>query len=259
MYVRLAFAAAISIDPEILIVDEALAVGDLAFQTKCLLKIQDLRKSGVTIVLVSHDTMQVNRICNRAVLLDKGEIKLMGNSEEVVEHYIAENTGQQNKKPRMGTRVAEITQIDISAPTKIDNLSCGEKIVFKIFYDAKRKVTKPVFTLGVYLAEGLRISAIDSGYDNIEIDAIEGKGFIEIIIPELFLMPNVYFVNVGIWDSKVEVPYDWIQNALRLTVKGKHVGYGSVYIPHEWNHNGEHLPPKLSNPNSNHGKKETLT
>jgi len=254
MFIRLAFAAAISIDPEILIVDEALAVGDMAFQTKCLLKIQDLRKSGVTIVLVSHDTMQVNRVCNRAILLDKGDIKRMGNSEEVVEQYIAENTVQQNQRPRMGTGVAEITQIEICAPTDINNLSCGEKIVFRIHYDAKQKLTRPVFTLGVYLAEGLRISAIDSGYDNIDIDAIEGKGFIDIIIPELLLMPNVYSLNVGIWDSQVEVPYDWIQNALHLTIKGKLVGYGAVYIPHEWNHNGKQLPLKTKHSQEKHRK-----
>ena len=68
--------------------------------------------------------------------------------------------------------------------------------------------------------------------------SISLKGFLEIVIPKLLLMPNVYFFNVGIWDTKVEVPYDWIRDAQRITVKGKLTGYGSVYIPHEWRHNG---------------------
>jgi ABC-type polysaccharide/polyol phosphate transport system ATPase subunit len=241
MYVRLAFAAAISIEPEILVVDEALAVGDTAFQTKCLKQIQEMRKTGITIILVTHDMMQVNRICNRAILLREGAVHAEGVAEKVIEQYLTSTSGQ-SAKNRMGTGSVEITSFEIVSPKPSDNIQCGEAMVFRIDYHAKEKIRRPVFTLGIFLAEGLRVSAIDTSYDGLEIDEIEGTGSVEIAIPTLLLMPNVYFINVGIWDSKVEVPYDWIRDAMRLTVKGKHVGYGSIYIPHEWNLNGVHLP-----------------
>jgi len=87
MFARLAFAVAINVDPEILIIDEVLSVGDMYFQAKCMTKIRDLFKSGVTVLFVSHDTNSVKSLCNRAVYLDRGNFVMMGTAEEVVDAY----------------------------------------------------------------------------------------------------------------------------------------------------------------------------
>lgn len=87
MYMRLGFAVAVHVDPEILLVDEVLAVGDLTFQGKCLAKIRELQKRGTTIVFVTHSHEQVQDLCDTAVWLDQGEIRMMGNAKEVVEAY----------------------------------------------------------------------------------------------------------------------------------------------------------------------------
>jgi len=87
MYMRLGFAVAVHVDPEILLVDEVLAVGDLAFQEKCLAKIRELQRRGTTIVFVTHSPEQVQDLCDTAVWLDQGEIRMTGNAKEVAEAY----------------------------------------------------------------------------------------------------------------------------------------------------------------------------
>ena len=93
MYMRLAFAVAAHLEPEVLIVDEVLAVGDLAFQKKCLNKMKDVSKTGRTVLFVSHDMSAVTRICSRAIVLDKGEIALEGDAATVVRDYLSSNLG----------------------------------------------------------------------------------------------------------------------------------------------------------------------
>lgn len=87
MYMRLGFAVAVHVDPEILLIDEVLAVGDLAFQEKCLAKIKELQKRGTTIIFVTHSPQQVEELCDLAVWLDRGEIKMQGPAKEVVRAY----------------------------------------------------------------------------------------------------------------------------------------------------------------------------
>ncbi|MBC7078042.1 MAG: ABC transporter ATP-binding protein, partial [Synergistales bacterium] len=87
MYMRLGFAVAVHVDPDILLIDEVLAVGDLAFQEKCLAKIRELQKRGTTIIFVSHSPKQVEELCDLAVWLDKGEIRIQGSAREVARAY----------------------------------------------------------------------------------------------------------------------------------------------------------------------------
>lgn len=87
MYMRLGFAVAVHVDPDILLIDEVLAVGDLAFQEKCLVKIRELQKRGTTIIFVSHSPKQVEELCDLAVWLDKGEVRMVGPAKEIAEVY----------------------------------------------------------------------------------------------------------------------------------------------------------------------------
>lgn len=101
MFVRLAFAVAVSVEPEILIVDEALAVGDIAFQAKCMAKMNQIMKNGTTILFVTHDMNTIKNLCNRCIYLEKGYIKTIGQSEEIADMYlkeIRENMNAENKK-----------------------------------------------------------------------------------------------------------------------------------------------------------------
>ena len=98
MFVRLAFALAISVEPEVFIVDEALSVGDAFFQAKCFNKLEEIKKSGTTILFVSHDTGSVKKLCSRAVWLDKGVVRAIGESSEVCEMYLSNQIAEQNRQ-----------------------------------------------------------------------------------------------------------------------------------------------------------------
>jgi lipopolysaccharide transport system ATP-binding protein len=96
MQLRLAFSTAIHVNPDILVVDEALAVGDIEFQKKCINKISDLKNSGKTIIVVSHDIEMINNICNRALLLKEGHVVAQGETSKVIEEYLIENRSHQD-------------------------------------------------------------------------------------------------------------------------------------------------------------------
>ena len=130
MYVRLAFATAIHVDPEILVIDEALAVGDAVFANRCVRKLQELQESGITIVFVSHDLGLVKQICNRAIFLLDGLVQEQGDPASVVNHYVGtvleqqkhfeeesrrlrgETEGQLGYSHRHGDRIAEIIEVE---------------------------------------------------------------------------------------------------------------------------------------------------
>lgn len=124
MLVRLAFALAINVEPEILIIDEALAVGDAFFQAKCFHKLEEIKEKGTTILFVSHDIVSVKKLCSRAVWLDRGHLREVGDAKEVCEKYLSMQIEQQNKE------MAKLVE-NMSLDNTIDEVAKGGKKSFK--------------------------------------------------------------------------------------------------------------------------------
>lgn len=269
MYVRLGFSIAIHVNPDILLIDEILAVGDENFQKKCLQKINGFKNEGKTIVIVSHDLGTIENICDRVFLLDNGMIFSEGSPVDVISEYhkilyekeekglrleekelTQEKAAPPEEMPpvsetnRWGSKEAEISSVEFfnDQDTKSDVFKTGDFMKVRIHYTAHKRIKKPVFGIAFYREDGIHINGPNTKTSNYNIDFIEGKGFIEYIIDSVPLLPGTYFFTAAIYDFSCSHAYDHWERCLRFNViesdKIKE-RYGVVYILSEWRHYGQ--------------------
>jgi lipopolysaccharide transport system ATP-binding protein len=269
MYARLAFSTAISTDPDIILIDEALAVGDEAFQGKCYDKINEFRSDGKTIVFVSHGTEVVKQLCERSILLNQGKISSIGYSEKVVNDYhvnirikeeltlkkqhekIAEQrkneiiTEQSTKdvetkkiqENRWGSREVEITEVKFFDKNGEERhiFKTGEPLIVKMKYFAKQKIEKPVFGVAIYRNDGVHIDGPNTKSHNKVIEDIEGEGTVQYIIDSLPLLEGTYLFTAAVYDFACVNPYDHHEKRFTFKVAdGEIKDYGILHIPCRW-------------------------
>ena len=163
MYVRLAFASAIHVDPDILIVDEALAVGDMFFQAKCMARMRRMMESGVTVLFVSHDTISVKGLCQRGVFLENGELKKIGKASDVVATYISLVHGDMNQELKLQVEDNK-DKSERSKKAKKDNQVVSNSVISKIFVstDQEMEFAEGYHRYGEGGAKVLDIKLLDS-------------------------------------------------------------------------------------------------
>jgi len=258
MYVRLAFAVAAHLEPEILIVDEVLAVGDAQFQKKCLGKMGEVAKEGRTVIFVSHNMAAVNLLCQKTILLDQGSVAQTGMTADVTEAYMdIQNSYDPNKgnnwyKVDLNTLCKQ--QIDGFNITAIDLLNSndntsiirtGDSLVIHIKYNANRDFVAPAFVVSIKDNLGhelIRLSTMPiSGY---HISKVYKNGEISLSIDSLPFVAGAYFLDIGFVRERVE----WLLNlesVVQFNVHPQDV-YGSGFmldrsrgmlaLKHQWNH-----------------------
>jgi lipopolysaccharide transport system ATP-binding protein len=259
MYVRLAFAVAIHVDPEILLVDEALSVGDVYFQQRCMRRIRQMKQDGKTILFVSHDVTAVKNLCDAAIWLEHGEIKGIGDPGEVVGKYLAAMTlrrdpyaaepgrvgskaaangsglvvrGLPNVDHRWGNRHAEIIGIQIldvrGNPCEI--AEHGGNVVVRVSAAFHEDVDQPI--LGIMLRNrlGEDICGINTSAESVELPpARAGQYFtVDFNLKLPLLSPGNYHVSPAVAQGTHEnfVVCDLVENAIRLVVQKKTIVYG---------------------------------
>lgn len=238
MYVRLAFAVAAHLEPEILIVDEVLAVGDAEFQKKCLGKMQDVSSSGRTILFVSHNMAAIQNLCDKAIYLKKGEVQTIGRSEEVISTYLKSTAEVQNinladRKDRSGNgaiRFQSVELIDGNGNT-LQSLHCGKKAVIRIHFERNLNVmiNNLHVAIGIDNDMGQRITQMNNEVTNQIFNNVQSNS-IDLVIDDLPLKHGLYsFVLYSTMNNEIA---DWIQNAGTF-----HVESGDFY------HTGK-LPPE---------------
>ncbi len=247
MYVRLAFSVATFSRPDVLLVDEVLAVGDAAFQSKSLRRIRELKDSGTAIVFVSHSMHAVRILCDRAALLHRGRVQIESGAEAVIAEYLnnphytdsgestSYQTGAEGKGPARA-RAAEITRVaivDVSGQEK-SAFKTGERLLVRIEYLARERIVRPVFSIAFYSTDGTLYAAHETDWDNFDVDAIEGRGAIEALFDKLTLLPGGYLLSISISDSTGLSKYDWHQKAYRLHVLVGDRASGLMYLSHAW-------------------------
>lgn len=217
MYVRLGFAVAVHCEPDILLIDEILAVGDMSFQRKCLDRMKDLCKKETTIVFVSHNLHTVDGLCKRAFFLNQGKLVHMGETAKVIQSY----QGYVNEQRRKGIKANFGLGTDFSSKEieinsvrffdekgqERDTFFTNEKMRVRVNYLAPRRFEKPVFSIGVIQANGLTCLVERSKYHGIEIDCIEGAGSFEVEFERVQLVAGAYIFGVVIFDSTITLPY----------------------------------------------------
>ncbi len=225
MYVRLGFSVAINVDPEVLLVDEVLAVGDEAFQRKCNEKFLELRDSGKTVVLVSHGLSQVQNLCDRVAWFSHGQLMKVGPPREVIQAYTG--TVQVDREvddagnPRWGSGEGRITHVELLAPggLSVDKVRSGDRATFRLRYDMQSAIERPVFTLAIRTVNGFLLTSPTTRDANCVPEKLQGGGTVDVTFDPLRLLPGTYDVTVSLTDVSYSHPYDVRQNVLRFDVE----------------------------------------
>ena len=267
MYTRLAFAVATAVDPDILITDEVLAVGDEAFQRKCMERIFNFRRMGKTIIFVSHGLEVVRTLCDQAVWLDHGMARAVGPAGEVVDAYLAEVNRQEQariKKQRTanagsvevveeepeaepevenpyrrGTREIEIVQVELldADGSRREVFQTHEALTLRMHYLIHQPVKRPVFGVAIHHENGLWINGPNTHFDRVDVTNLTDQGYVDYVIPELPLLAGRYFLSAAVYDETMLHPYDHHDRLYPLLMQsaGSLQSYGIFWIPGHWN------------------------
>ena len=245
MYVRLAFSVAVHMEPDILVVDEVLAVGDASFQRKCLRKVGQMRQDGHTILLVSHDLNTVRGVCNRAAWLLGGKLQRVGPVEEVAQAYhrwsLEEDERMLASLQVAGARELQGTEAEIATVrllslggAPVDQVSTGEPLRIEVGLTSRRRFHAPVLGFGIERADGFHCYGCTTEIDNLPVPDLDGRMVFEIRLAALNLAPGNYRVTTGIWDSATGAQVDcWLDGAW-IRVVSDRADHGSFFLPHEW-------------------------
>jgi lipopolysaccharide transport system ATP-binding protein len=199
MYVRLAFAVAAHLEPEILLIDEVLAVGDAAFQKKCLGKMGDVAGHGHTVLLVSHNMGTVRGLCPRVLWLDQGRLREDGEAGRVVGNYLEAMTDGFDVGPEGGDELVVVQRAVLrnSRGEKTLDFAPGEDLVVEIQFEARQRFEKPYFWVGISSQHG-PLFAANMLLDGRRPDVIEGRGTISCVFEAIPLLPQLYTVQLGL-------------------------------------------------------------
>ena len=243
MYVRLGFAVAISIQPDVLLVDEVLAVGDEAFQRKCAEKFADLRAAGKTIVIVSHAMDSVRNLCDRVAWLEHGELRQLDTAGNVVDDYLGDvqvdrEADEDTGAPRWGSGEARIDKIELldADGRSTQRVHTGDAVTLRFHYEVTSPIDKPVFGMAMYTLEGVHVTGPNTRDAEMVPDRLEGTGHVDFIVDRLLLTPGTYDVSASIYDYACLHPFDFRHRAFRFDVETgePRESYGVVSLGGRW-------------------------
>jgi ABC-type polysaccharide/polyol phosphate transport system ATPase subunit len=235
MYVRLGFAIAAHVDPDILLLDEVLAVGDVAFQAKCLDRIRELREAGRTIVLVTHDLAALVRLCDRAILLDSGRIVLTGAPRKVIDEYATMGfAGPEGLVPGELTseKPAECCGISFISGDFSPNIRTGYPMLARLTYRASKSLSNVAFKISIYWPSGYLCFELATNSADSRLDIHPGSGTVEFCCPVLSFQPGLYRVDVILESNGYVI--DRRQRCATLHVDVGKVTLGDFYMDHTW-------------------------
>ena len=258
MYVRLAFSIATSANPDILVIDEALSVGDGAFAKKSFERIMQLKAQGTTVLFCSHSMYQVESFCDRAVWLDHGQVQMEGSASKVVAAYadslreesstvessIAASTSAgseegSNPTVALAAVVARITQIEVSVDGKtgreLEALSLQSDVSITVKFESDPAQPCPTFATGFALPDGQIFTSAYTLFDGIHIERdAAGNGQATVVFHKLPLMKGRFSVGAYLFDERALHVYDVVLQAAAVNVVQDGVHQGFVQLPHSW-------------------------
>jgi lipopolysaccharide transport system ATP-binding protein len=267
MRLRLAFAVAMHFDPEVLILDEVLAVGDVRFQQKCLDRLLTFRKAGKTLILTSHDTTQIKTLCDTVLVLEEGRIATQGDPETAVQCYhdlmrqrtekragllsgntisgsLAAPTGK-----RQGTQEATICNVrfyDAQGKT-IESLNSGQSLTIELEYSLTKPMPDLAFTLAIYNEAHVNCFEVTVASTQATFGTLHSSGALRCRLAELPLISGIYYVNVGFYPANWEYVYDyhWQMHSLRIVSERRATSEvsGVIFLRPEWSVQPQHDLP----------------
>ena len=238
MYVRLGFAVAVEVDPEILVIDEVLAVGDAAFQRKCIQRIKEFKTRGKTLLVVSHDLGTIQKISDGLLLLDAGRVVAHGDPDHVIAEYQWHSRQKMNTAQgrEWGTREVVITRTEfVNARGEVTNkFAWGDPLEARIYYEASHPVDDPVFGFALFSASGALVYGNNTQIEEFKVPRIEGSGCISLRFDKLSLLAGAYLFSFSCHSSDHRTNYHRLDNAFPINVTGGRLYEGVCHMPVTW-------------------------
>jgi lipopolysaccharide transport system ATP-binding protein len=255
MYVRLGFSVAVHTDPEILLIDETLAVGDQNFQAKCMEKMGELRRRGVTVVLVSHDLTAVRDFCLRVGWMQGGVMKRFDLAEPVVAAYLQQasavekvrlereqDQSKQSPAKARGNGAIRITRVEMMSPDGKPGwvFGAGEPVRVRMHYEIPRRLETPIFSILIHRDDGLYVSGANTcqGANGSQLPPLSGQGCVEVELPSPSLANGRYLLSVGAYAAP-DAPFwanpaDFHDRAYRFHIESDQYVHGLLALHANW-------------------------
>jgi ABC-2 type transport system ATP-binding protein len=268
MYMRLAFAVAINVDADVLLIDEILAVGDAGFQAKCFNKLRSIKAEGTTIVIVSHSLGQIEQMCEKSIWVHDGVIQAEGSPRDVHPRYLdfmgrkqsspakesapnanigtdAENASESADDAATGTTSpsdrppstgeVKITKVALLNKENAESsvFKTGEAVSLLIQYETKQRIKDPVFGMALYRNDQFYCWGSNTHIDQVDIPEIQGEGAVMLKIGHNPLLPGEYMMDVAVHRVN-DFDYDFIKNAVAFRVYSDRGDVGLLWAPHQW-------------------------
>jgi teichoic acid transport system ATP-binding protein len=261
MFVRLAFAVAINVEPDILIVDEALAVGDVRFQLKCMDKFLEFKEKGITILYVSHDINSIKRFCTRAIWINEGHLEADGDVDLITDKYLdylkmldaqseekddaKDNTGNDvAKSAAEGERdlestveIAEVVSLKImnSRGEETEEIEHGEKVSLTLtYYVNDTTIKNPVVGIALLRLDNLYVCGLNTLLDKVDVPWEKGYNSVTLTYDSFNLVGGGYYFDVAVYDQTASVPFDYRTKYREVFVKMGYIAEGIEILPHKW-------------------------
>ena len=250
MMMRLAFSVAVHTNPQSLLIDEFLSVGDVAFQAKCINRIKELKAQGCAIVFISHDAGQVQNLCDRALWLRQGQVVAYGEPEVVAGQYIAEMRSEtQRRTPtrppkltdsgielrvnenRFGSLEAEITDVRLLPASDLES---GDSLSIEIHFQSEKSIESPIISVTISREDGQACFDISTETLGRSLPCLCGQDQITLHLDRLDLVGGGYFVDVGIYEQNWAYAYDYHWHAYPLSIRSSIKQKGILSSPHRW-------------------------
>ncbi|HRV80043.1 MAG: ABC transporter ATP-binding protein [Planctomycetes bacterium] len=254
MQVRLGFSVATSVDPDILIIDEALAVGDEHFKGKCINRLNEFKEQGKTTLFVSHDMGSIKSMCQQVILMHEGRVLEQGTAEDVADEYLKRAHARGNERlsainrtldayPRWGSGEVRTGTVELlsSGNTPTHTFEPGVPFKVRVHYEVQQACKDPVFGLGLYRSDGTYINGSNHSWrkDPIQIGPVQPgeKGFVEMAFESLPLLKGQYYLTVFVYDHSkpAPTPVDHREHAVTFEVlDGSQTQHGILFLPTRW-------------------------
>ncbi|QKT04323.1 ABC transporter ATP-binding protein [Ectothiorhodospiraceae bacterium 2226] len=248
MRLRLGFAIAAHTDPEVLLIDEVLSVGDLSFQNRCMERIAHFKREGTAILLVSHNVAEVRRLCDQVLWLEKGQVRRHGTTAEVVAAYEAAVPGADTGDPitpvatataagvpltmnenRFGTLEVELTDVRVPAA-----LQARAALPIEMAFVAHRALPPPIIQVKLVRDDGVVCCDLNSHEAGIVVPMANGRGRVRLWLDRHDLAGGAYFVEVGLYHENWERMFDYHARAYRMQIDAPAAGEGVLRLPARW-------------------------
>lgn len=242
MIIRLGFAIAANVEPEILLIDEILSVGDQNFQRRSADKIEEFRQGGRTIVVVSHGMSQVQQMCRETAWLDKGELRMLGPASDVIAAYTGDSYEQQAEVPagggrRWGTGQATITSVQLldASSSPVDSVMTGAPLSISIAFDAHVVINDMVVFVKITGQNDVEVWSTSSKNNGVSLPVVNGTGHVMLELPEVPLLEGTYYVTVALRNARETREFDHWEHGIKFDVHQMHrFDTGLVAINAKW-------------------------